>query len=51
MGKLHIFKMFGLSTFKEILQKCVYNSACIFFNVFLFSLKGYSDTLSRFQNK
>ena len=46
IGKLHIFKKFGLSTFKEILQKCVYNSTCMFFNVFSFSLKGYSETLN-----
>ena len=45
IGKLHIFKKFSLSTFEEILQKCVYNSTCMIFSVFLFSLKGYSETL------
>ena len=45
MGKLHILNKVGHSTFKEILQKCVYNSTFMFFNVFLFCLKGYSETL------
>ena len=38
--------MFGLSTFKEILTKYVYNSTVIFFNVLLFCLKGYSEALN-----
>ena len=32
-NKLHILKKVGLSTFKEILKKYVYNSTVIFFNV------------------
>ena len=43
--KLYILKKVGLSTFKEILQKFAYNSTVIFFNIFLFCLKGYSETL------
>ena len=46
IGKLRILKKFGLSTFKEILQKCVYNSNWMFSNVFLFFMKGYSGTLT-----
>ena len=46
-GKLYILKKFGLSTFKEILQKYVYNSTFMFFNMYLFFLKGYSETLNR----
>ena len=34
-----------LSTFKEILKKYVYNSMVMFFNILLFCLKGYSETL------
>ena len=30
---------------KEILQKYVFNSTVRFFNIFLFCLKGYSETL------
>ena len=44
--KLHILKTFGLSKFKEILTKYVYNSTVIFFNVLLRCLKGYSETLN-----
>ena len=43
--KLHILKKVGLSTFKEILKKYVYNSTVAFFNILLFCLKGYSETL------
>ena len=43
--KLHILKKFGLSTFKKILAKYVYNSTVILFNVLLFCLKEYSETL------
>ena len=44
--KLHILKKFGLSTFKEILTKYVYNSTVIFFNVLLLCLKGYSEAFN-----
>ena len=44
--KLQILEKFGLSTFKEILTKYVCNSTVIFFNVPLFCLKGYSETLN-----
>ena len=44
-GKLHILKKVGLSTFKDMLKKNVYNSTVIFFNVLLLCLKGYSETL------
>ena len=44
-GKLYILKKIGLSTFKDILQKYVYNSTVMFFITFLFCLKGYSETL------
>ena len=47
-GKLHILKKVGLGTFKEILKNYVYNSTVIFFNILLFCLKGYSETLSCF---
>ena len=33
-------KKVGLSTFKEILWKYIYNSTVMFFNIFLFCLKG-----------
>ena len=45
-GKLHISKKVGFSTFKDILKKIVYNSIVMFFNIFLFFLKGYSETLT-----
>ena len=44
-GKLQILKKVGLSTMKEILKKYVYNSTVMFFNILLFCLKGYSETL------
>ena len=47
-GKLYILKKVGLSTFKEILKKFVYNSTVMFLNIRLFCLKGYSETLSLF---
>ena len=40
--KLHILKKVGLSTFKEILLKCVYNTTSMAFKVFLFCLKEFS---------
>ena len=46
-GKLHILKKVGLNTFKEILKKYVYNSTVMFFNILLFCLKGYSETLNK----
>ena len=45
-GKLHILKKVGLSTFKDMLKKNVYNSTVIFFNVLLFCLKGYYEALN-----
>ena len=44
-GKLQIPKKVGLCAFKEILKEYVYNSTVIFFNILLFCLKGYSETL------
>ena len=44
-GKLQIPKKVGLCTFKEILKEYVYNSTVIFFNILLFCLKGYPETL------
>ena len=44
-GKLYILKKVGLSTFKEMLLKYEYNSTVMFFNIFLFCLTGYSQTL------
>ena len=44
-GKLHILRKIGLSAFKEILKKYVYKSAVMFFNIPLFCLKVYSETL------
>ena len=46
-GKLHILKKIGLSTFKEIFKIYIYNSTLIFFNILLFCLKGYSETLNK----
>ena len=46
-SKLYILKKVGLSTFEEILQKHVYNSTFMFFKIFLFCLKGYSETLTQ----
>ena len=45
-SKLHILKKVGVSTFKEIFKKYVYNSTVMFFNILLFCLKGYSKTLT-----
>ena len=45
-SKLHIMKKVGLSSFKKILQKYVYNSTFMFFNIVLFYLKRYSETLT-----
>ena len=45
-GKLHIWKKVGLGTFNEILKKHVYNSTVMSFNILLFCLKGYSETLN-----
>ena len=45
-GKLHILKKVGLSAFKEILKKYVYNSTVMFFNILLFCLKGNPESLS-----
>ena len=42
----YIFKKVVLTTFKEILQKYVCNSSVMFFNILLFCLKVYSETLS-----
>ena len=47
-SKSYIFKKVGLSTIKEILKKYVYNSTFMFFNILLFCLKGYSETLNSF---
>ena len=44
-GKLYIMKKVDLSTFKGILQKYVYDSTFMFFNILLFCLKGYFETL------
>ena len=44
-GKLYILKKVGLSTFKEMLLKYEYNSTVMFFHIFLFYLKGYSEAL------
>ena len=38
-------KKVGLGTFKEILEKYVYYSTAMLFNILLFCLKGYSETL------
>ena len=46
-GKLYILKKFGFSTFEEILKKYVYNSTVMFFNILLFCLKGYPETLKQ----
>ena len=46
-GKLYILKKFGPSTFKEILEEYVYNSTFMFFSMYLFCLKVYSETLNR----
>ena len=43
----YIFKKVVLTTFKEILQKYVCNSSVMFFNILLFCLKVYSETLSQ----
>ena len=47
-GKLYILKKVkkvDLSTFKEILQKYLGNITIMFFNIFLFCFKRYSETL------
>ena len=47
-GKLHILKKVkkvDLGTFKEILQNYVGNITIMFFNIFLFCFKKYSETL------
>ena len=50
-GNLCLLKKVGLSTFKEILKKYVYNSTVVFFNVLLFCLKGYAETWDHKKNK
>ena len=45
-GKLYVLKKVGLSTFKEMLQKYVYNSTVTSFNIILFCLKEYSEILN-----
>ena len=47
-SKLYILKKVkkvDLSTFKEILQKYLGNITIMFFNIFLFCFKRYSETL------
>ena len=44
-SNLHILKKVGLSTFKEVLETYVYYSTAMLFNIPLFCLKGYSETL------
>ena len=44
-GQLHVLKKVGLNTYKDIFKKYVYNITVMFFNIFLFCLKGYSETL------
>ena len=45
-GELYILKMVGVSKFKKVLWKFVYNSIVMFFNIFLFCLKGYFENLT-----
>ena len=50
-GKFYIMIKVGLDGIKEILKKYVYNRHRPFFNIFLFCLKGYSETLTCFATR